>query len=207
MPINLISFDPHSLIWETLKAKFFEMFEGSPGSSSKKISHFKRWDKSCLCRSYHTNNVFDKLKTCHLISASIFFPNDCPFLLGAIMDNNSSPIPFQTHLRWVHDLLPPTCRNPSLGFTTKARVCKGVGQERAWESHFMLLGMQESVKEWTLTLPSELPFWEFESQWTPESAEINFRGQNSLDWRVPCIIKKLLEHRCLKWTCMTYLGT
>jgi len=61
----------------------------------------------------------------------------------------------------------------------------------------MLLGVQKSVKEWTLTLPSELPFWELESQLTPESSEGDCRGQNSLDWDIPYIIGKLLERRCL----------
>ncbi len=32
-------------------------------------------------------------------------------------------------------------------------------------------------------------------------------GQDSLDWRVPYIIGKLLEHTCLKWAHMTHLGT
>jgi len=54
---------------------------------------------------------------------------------------------------------------------TKARAYKGAGQEEAWESHFMFLGAQESVRECTFTLPSELPLWEFrismDSQWTP----------------------------------------
>jgi hypothetical protein len=71
----------------------------------------------------------------------------------------------------------------------------------------MLPKVQENVKEWTLTLPSELPLWELESQWTPKSSEGDFKGQNSLSWRVPYIIKKLLERRCLKWALMTHLGT
>jgi hypothetical protein len=33
------------------------------------------------------------------------------------------------------------CCNPSLGLTTKARFCKGVGQEWARESHFILLNI------------------------------------------------------------------
>jgi hypothetical protein len=53
------------------------------------------------------------------------------------------------------------CCNLNLGLATKARACKGVGQEEARESHFMLLGAQKSVRECTLTLPSELPLWEF----------------------------------------------
>jgi hypothetical protein len=44
--------------------------------------------------------------------------------------------------------------NLSFGLATKVRACKGVGQERAQESHFMFPGVQENVKEWT-------------SKWTP----------------------------------------
>jgi hypothetical protein len=71
----------------------------------------------------------------------------------------------------------------------------------------MPLGVQKSVREWTLTLPRELPLWEVESQWTPEFLESDFKGQNPLDWCVPYIIGKLLERRCLKWVRMTHLDT
>jgi hypothetical protein len=69
----------------------------------------------------------------------------------------------------------------------------------------MLSRMQESVREWTPTFPNELPLWELESKWTPESSKGDCMGQNSLDWEVPYIIGKLLELRCLKWTHMTHL--
>ncbi len=72
-------------------------------------------------------------------------------------------------------------RNPNLGFATKARACEGASQEWAGEPHFMLPRMQESVREWTFTLPSELPFWELESQWIPKFSEGDCKGQNSLD--------------------------
>jgi hypothetical protein len=99
-----------------------------------------------------------------------------------------------------------SCRNLSLGLATKARVGKVAVQKKAWESHLMLLGVQKSVREWTLTFPSELPFWELEPQWTPKSLEGNYRGQNPLDGIVICIIKKLLKLRCLKWAHMTHLN-
>ncbi len=63
------------------------------------------------------------------------------------------------------------------------------------------------MREWTPTLPSELPFWEFESQWTLEFSKSNWRGKNLLDWRVPYFIWKFLDRRCLKWARMTHLGT
>jgi hypothetical protein len=52
----------------------------------------------------------------------------------------------------------------------------------------------ESVTEWISTLVSELPF-----------LESDYIGQNPLHWKVPYIIEKLLERRCLKWVCMTHL--
>ncbi len=55
------------------------------------------------------------------------------------------------------------------------------------------------MREWTFTLPSELPLQELESWWTLESSKNNYKGQKPLDWRVPYIIKKILECRCLKW--------
>jgi hypothetical protein len=98
------------------------------------------------------------------------------------------------------------CCNPNLGFATQGRVYKNEGQEWAQESHFVLPRVQKSVREWTPTLLNELPLWELESQQTPESSESDYRGQNSLDWRVPYTNERILECTCLKWACMTHLG-
>jgi hypothetical protein len=46
---------------------------------------------------------------------------------------------------------------------------------------------------------------ELEPQWTPEFLKDDYKGQNSLDWRVFYIIEKLLKRKCLKWTRMTHL--
>jgi len=62
-----------------------------------------------------------------------------------------------------------------------------------------------SMREWTLTLPRQLPRWELESWWTPETSKNNFRGQNLMDCGVLYIIGKLLELRCLKWALITHL--
>jgi hypothetical protein len=61
------------------------------------------------------------------------------------------------------------------------------------------------MREWTLTLPNELPFWELKSWWTPKFSESNYKGQNPLDWGITYIIENLLERRCLKWARMTHL--
>jgi hypothetical protein len=74
--------------------------------------------------------------------------------------------------RWVvlHNVYLSTkyYRNPSLGLTTKTKVCKGAGQEEC-----------ERMWEWKLTLPSELPFWEFESWWTRELSKNDYKSQNT----------------------------
>jgi len=49
-----------------------------------------------------------------------------------------------------------------------------------------------NVREWTLTLPRQLPPWEMESQWTPKTLESDFRGQNSMAYSVFYIIGKVL---------------
>jgi len=93
----------------------------------------------------------------------------------------------------------------ALGSRPRQRGCKGAGQEEARESHHILPGVQESVREWTLTLPRQLPLWEMESRWTPETLESDFRGQNSMACGVFYIIEKLLKRRCLKWARIAHL--
>jgi len=67
--------------------------------------------------------------------------------------------------------------------------------------------VQESVKEWAHTLPNGLPFWESESLCSPEFSKSNLKGQNSLDSRLPYIIRIYLKCRCIKWACMIHLST
>jgi hypothetical protein len=40
------------------------------------------------------------------------------------------------------------------------------------------------VREWALTLPSGLPFWELESLWSLKFSKSDFRVQNSLHWKI-----------------------
>jgi hypothetical protein len=49
----------------------------------------------------------------------------------------------------------------ALGSQPRQGFVKVWAKYEARESHFMLLGMQESVREWTLTFPSELPLWDW----------------------------------------------
>jgi hypothetical protein len=81
---------------------------------------------------------------------------------------------------------------------TKARAYKVVSQEGS-------PGMKESVREWTLTLPKELPLWELESRWTPNCSESDCKGQNPMAQKKFYPIRKILKRRCLKWACITHL--
>jgi hypothetical protein len=61
------------------------------------------------------------------------------------------------------------------------------------------------MREWTFTLPRQLPLWEMESRWTPKISENNFKGQKSMSYGILYIIEKLLERRCLKWARIAHL--
>jgi hypothetical protein len=65
--------------------------------------------------------------------------------------------------------------------------------------------MWGSMREWTFTLPRQLPRWEMESQWTFETSESNCRGWTSMSYGIPYIIGKLLERKCLKWARIAHL--
>jgi hypothetical protein len=93
----------------------------------------------------------------------------------------------------------------ALGSWLKQGLARLRAKKEARESHLVLPRVQKSVKEWTLTFPSELPLWNWNPKWTPKFSKNNYRGQNSLDWCVPSIIKKLLALRCFKWPRMTHL--
>jgi hypothetical protein len=118
------------------------------------------------------------------------------------------------------------CRNPSFGLVTKVKGLQGYEPRRSSgvkarrsmgvkairssgvkarrsprvTSHTP--GSVRSVREWTLTLPRQLPLWEMDSR---ETSESDFRGQNSMSCGVFYIIGKLLERRCLKWACIVHL--
>jgi hypothetical protein len=62
-----------------------------------------------------------------------------------------------------------------------------------------------SVRECALTLPRQLPFWERESRWTPETSECELKGQISMDCCALHIVGKLLKRRCLKWARIAHL--
>jgi hypothetical protein len=62
------------------------------------------------------------------------------------------------------------------------------------------------VREWTFTLPRQLPLGKLESWRTSKSSGSDYRGQNPLVWRILYIIEKLLKRKCLKWAHVTHLN-
>jgi hypothetical protein len=96
-------------------------------------------------------------------------------------------------------------RNPNLGLVTKIRGCKVTGQEGDPKVTSHALESAKSVREWTLTLPSELPLWELESQMESQIFRVRLQGLKPSIGRVIYIIGKLMKHKCLKWAHITHL--
>ncbi len=82
----------------------------------------------------------------------------------------------------------PLCRNPNFGLVTKARGCKVVGQEKDLGVTSRTPGSAKSVKEWTFTLPRELPCWELESQMDSRIFKARLHGSK------PIALKSSLYH-------------
>jgi len=99
---------------------------------------------------------------------------------------------------------------------SRQRHCKSAGQEEtrelrqeeARESHHILSGVLESVREYervNLHTPKTTPTLGDGVSVDPETSESDCRGQNSMDRGVIYIIAKLLERRCLKWARIAHL--
>ncbi len=103
---------------------------------------------------------------------------------------------FSNHLR---------CCNPNLGLVTKVRGlqgCRPRGSPGVTLHALGNVGRCEGVNPHT---PKATPIWEMESRWTSKFLEGDRKGQNSMAWSIPYIIRKLLERRCLKWVYITHL--
>jgi hypothetical protein len=98
------------------------------------------------------------------------------------------------------------CCNPSLGLATKARAFKGAGQEWSLVVTFHVFGSVEGCEEMNPRTFKWAPTLGIESQWTFKFSESDRRGENSLDWKIPYTIEKILKHRCLKWACTSHLS-
>jgi len=66
---------------------------------------------------------------------------------------------------------------------------------------------RECEKVWgnELSHPKGIPLWELESQWTPKFSKGDYKGQNSMAWKVLYINGKLLERKYLKWARIAHL--
>ncbi len=104
------------------------------------------------------------------------------------------------NVKVIHDVV-----TLALGSRPRQGVARLRAKKKTQESHHMLPGVPKSVREWTLTLPSELPCWELESQCTPESSERDCRGQNPSPRRNFYIIGKILKFKCLIWARIAHL--
>jgi hypothetical protein len=140
--------------------------------------------------------VWCKPLNVHIFSMLLGFLVACPFTLL-----------FDAFAKWLQCHVRLYVTTLTLGLWPKQGLAKVQAKSESWGSHFMFMGVYEIVREWTPTLPSELPLLELESWCTPKFSKGNCRSQNSLNWKVLYIIGNLLEHRCLKWACMTHLIT
>jgi hypothetical protein len=98
------------------------------------------------------------------------------------------------------------CRNLSLRLKKKSKGLQRCGSRGKPRSHISC--SRECKRVWGNEPSNSQVNFHLESwnlKWTPESLENNCKGQNLIDWGVPCIIENLLERRCLKWACMTHL--
>jgi len=60
------------------------------------------------------------------------------------------------------------CHDLNFGLTTKAKAWKCTGQKCNPGITFAFLGVWESLREWTHTLPNGLPLWELKYLWNPK---------------------------------------
>ncbi len=96
---------------------------------------------------------------------------------------------------WMNFALVPllSCRNPSLGFMTKVRGCKVAGQEKDLGVISHAPESAKSVREWTLTLTSELPCWELESQMEFQIFRTQLQGSKLIGWKKSLYYWKAIE--------------
>jgi hypothetical protein len=114
-----------------------------------------------------------------------------------------------TSIRGLHaKLLVPKvmgCCSPNIGLATKAKGCKVTCQEGDLRVTSHALRSAKSVREWTLTLSSELPLWELEFQMDSRIFRAQSQRSKPIVLKSFYIIGKLLKHRCLNWAHIAHL--
>jgi len=112
-----------------------------------------------------------------------------------------TPSHFPT-LPWVCDVTPglPLGPHSCHPFVLVASLKLGLRKE-AQESHRMLPGMYEGVKEWILTLPRQLPL----GRWSPDGLPNLQRA--IIGVKIQCLeaFLYLLELKCIKWARIAHL--
>jgi hypothetical protein len=99
------------------------------------------------------------------------------------------------------------CCNLSLGLATKARAYEGVGQESSLGVTFHAL---ESVRECEGMNPHTPKWAPILRVGVPMDSQIfrgRLQGSKLIGLKSPLYHWKSLGLRCLKWACMTHLGT
>jgi len=134
-----------------------------------------------FCFQNHVNKKVQNYTNIKIYNFILLFYMDCMFFFYSLLL-------LHVHQQTSFDLwitpLPIYVTTVTLGSRLKQGLVKVQAKSEARESHFMISRTWESVREWTPTLPSELPLWELESQWTHKSLERNWRGQNPSNWKV-----------------------
>jgi hypothetical protein len=140
---------------------------------------------SCLVTSPHFAISFCDLMFCHTLKFCLtpsFTALFCNLLqkIGLLLYNVFGTLKGPNMLIWLSVFRKLKCRNLSLGLTTKARGLQGCGLRERPGSHITCSRSAKSVKEWTLTLPSELPCWELESQMNFRIFKARFQGSKPI---------------------------
>ncbi len=125
----------------------------------------------------------DNMFSNSIIVCSFFAKSIMIFLVSKPQNSLHSSNAFLGHI---------LCRNLSLGLVTKARACKGVGQEGSLGITFHAPGSVRECEGMNFHTPKWTPLWELESRWTLESSKSDYKGQNPLDRKVLYIIEKIL---------------
>jgi hypothetical protein len=68
----------------------------------------------------------------------------------------------------------------ALGSRPRQGVTRLWAKKKTRESHHMLLGVPNSVREWTFTLPSEFPCWELEPQMDFRIFKVRLQGSKPI---------------------------
>jgi hypothetical protein len=98
------------------------------------------------------------------------------------------------------------CCNPNLGLMTKARACKGVGQEGSPRVTSHALGNVGECEGMSPHTPKWAPILGVRVQMDSQIFKERLQGSKIIKLKSFFYINgKLLERRCLKWACMTHL--